>query len=254
MKVVIIEDERLAAERLESLIKQTDPAIEIMARIDSAAGAIEWLKSNSPDLIFLDIQLSDGLSFSIFDSMKVTIPVIFTTAYDQYAIKAFKLNSVDYLLKPIKIDELKRAIEKYREMRSAFMPDVEELLRTMQGREPVYKKRFLIQYAQKLRKVETSAIAYFYAIEKCVFLVTSSGEQYPVDYSLDHLQEILDPEMFFRLNRKLLINYSSIKNMHPFSRSRIKLDLIPPAPAGVEALVSVERAQSFKEWLDGERV
>lgn len=250
MKTVIIEDEKLAQERLEELIGEVDPSIEVIAKLTSVDNSVKWLKKNKPDLIFLDIQLEDGLSFEIFKKVDVDVPVIFTTAYDQYAIKAFKLNSVDYLLKPIRKTELKEALDKFKNVKSSYLRDFEDLFQTILNKEVSYKKRFLVQYGQKIKKVETSEIAFFYAMEKNVFMTTFEKSNYPVNYSLDKLTEILDPEKFFRINRKMIISFDSIKNMIPFSRSRIKIELNPQVPKEVEALVSVERASSFKEWLD----
>jgi DNA-binding LytR/AlgR family response regulator len=250
MKTIIIEDEKLAAERLEELIHEIDPSIEISTKITSVEQSIKYLKQNKPDLIFLDIQLEDGLSFSIFDKIDIDIPIIFTTAYDQYAIKAFKLNSVDYLLKPIKKEELRESLNKYKNIKSSYLMDFEEIIKSIQSKEISYKKRFLIQYGQKIKKVEIDEVAYFYAMEKSVFLTMSSGNTFPIDYTLDKLQEVIDPEKFFRINRKMIVGFDAIKNMIPFSRSRIKIELNPPEPKDVEALVSVERSSSFKEWMD----
>lgn len=250
MKAVIIEDEKLAAERLEELVKDIDPSIEITAKLTSVEQSVNYLKLNKPGLLFLDIQLEDGLSFSIFEKCKVDAPIIFTTAYDQYAIKAFKINSIDYLLKPIKKEELREALNKYKYLQSSFMPDFEEILKSIQQKEICYKKRFLIQYGQKIKKVEINEVAYFYALEKNVYLTTKAGATYPIDFTLDRLQEIIDPELFFRINRKMIVSFESIKTMIPFSRSRIKIELNPTEPSDVEALVSVERAAAFKEWMD----
>ncbi|MCX8105942.1 MAG: LytTR family DNA-binding domain-containing protein [Ignavibacterium album] len=250
MKTIIIEDEKLAAERLEELINEIDPLIEISAKLTSVEQSIKYLKQNKPDLIFLDIQLEDGLSFSIFEKIIVDVPVIFTTAYDQYAIKAFKLNSIDYLLKPIKKDELREALNKYKNIKSSYLMDLEEIIKSIQNKEVNYKKRFLIQYGQKIKKVEIDDVAYFYALEKNVFLTTSSGSTFPIDFTLDKLQEVIDPEKFFRINRKMIVSFNSIKNMIPYSRSRIKIELNPPESKEVEALVSVERSSAFKEWMD----
>lgn len=250
MKTVIIEDEKLAQERLEELINQIDPSIEVAEKLTSVKDSVKWLKQNKPDLIFLDIQLEDGLSFEIFDKVTIEVPVIFTTAYDQYAIKAFKINSIDYLLKPIRKTELEDALNKYKKMKSSYLRDFEDVFKSIVNKEVSFKKRFLVQYGQKIKKVETGEVAFFYAMEKNVFMTTFAGSNYPVNFSLDKLTEVLNPEKFFRINRKMIINFDSIKNMIPYSRSRIKIDLNPPEPKEVEALVSVERTYSFKEWLD----
>lgn len=250
MKVLIIEDEPLAQERLEGILNEIDPSVEIMGKLDSVEESVRYLRENRPDLIFLDIQLSDGLCFSIFEKIQLKVPVIFTTAYDQYAIKAFKLNSIDYLLKPIRKENLRESLDKYKEIRFGFLLDIEEILKSYQGKSAEYKQRFLIQYGQKIKKVETSDIAYFFAVEKNVFMTTFQNTQYPVDYSLDKLQDVLDPKQFFRVNRKMLVNFDSIKSLVPYSKSRIRIDLNPQPSFEPEILVSVERTAKFREWMD----
>ncbi|MGE5499229.1 MAG: LytR/AlgR family response regulator transcription factor [Syntrophothermus sp.] len=250
MKVLIVEDEPLAQERLEEILKEIDPSVEIMERLASVEESVKYLEVNRPDLIFLDIQLADGLCFSIFEKIQIKVPVIFTTAYDQYAIKAFKLNSIDYLLKPIRKENLRESLDKYKEIRSGFLLDIEEIIKSYQGKPPGYKERFLIQYGQKIKKVETSDIAYFFAVEKNVFITTFQNAQYPVDYSLGRLQDVLDPRKFFRINRKMLVNFDSIKSLVPYSRSRIRIDLNPKPSFETEILVSVERTAKFREWMD----
>jgi DNA-binding LytR/AlgR family response regulator len=250
MKAVIIEDEKLAAERLEDLIKGIKPSWEIVAKLASVEQSVEWLRNNKADLIFLDIQLEDGISFAIFDKVKVETPIIFTTAYDQYAIKAFKLNSIDYLLKPIKKSDLAESLQKYSNFTTPGLKDFKDILASIQKKGISYKKRFLIQYGQKIKKVDADEIAYFYAMEKNVFLTTFRKNTYPIDYTLDKLVQIIDPEKYFRINRKLIVNINSIKNMIPYSRSRIKLVLEPAEAKEIEALVSIDRSTDFKKWLD----
>ncbi len=250
MNVLLIEDEALAAERLEKILKETEPGIYISAILGSIKESVQWLMHNQADLIFLDIQLSDGLSFSIFDQVTISTPVIFTTAYDQYAIKAFQLNSIAYLLKPIRKEQLRESLQKYQSMKSAFSIDFENLLATYQGKKPGYKKRFLIRIGDRFKKVETPEIAYFYAMEKSVFFKTFGNKTLSVDYSLDALEEMLDPGRFFRISRKYIINMEAIKNMVSWSRSRIQLELIPPADMDMDAVVSIDRSAAFKKWLD----
>lgn len=250
MKIAIIEDELLAAERLEEMITEIQPDAEIVVKLESVEQSIIWLKNNSPDLIFLDIHLSDGISFSIFEKVQNNIPIIFTTAYDKYAIRAFKLNSIDYLLKPIKQDELRQSLSKFQTLKKVYNSDFDHLIKMFSNQEISYKKRFLIRYGETLQKVEVEEIAYFYAIEKSVFLTTFKNENLPIDYTLNKLQELIDPLKFFRINRKMIINMKSIKRMHAYSRSRIKLDLLPPEPKEIEALVSIERTADFKNWID----
>ncbi|HYQ59376.1 MAG TPA: LytTR family DNA-binding domain-containing protein, partial [Draconibacterium sp.] len=222
MKVLIIEDEHFAAEKLEQMVLEINPSISVAAKTGSIKESVKWLMNNSVDLIFLDIQLSDGISFSIFEQVMINTPVIFTTAYDQYAIKAFQLNSIAYLLKPIRRIELEESLQKYQTLKSAFSIDFETLLANIQGREPDYKKRFLIQLGEKIRKVEIGEIAYFFVLEKAVYLRTFQGKSYPVDYTLDKLESLINPEKFFRINRKYIVSIDSINNMVAYSRSRVK--------------------------------
>ncbi len=250
MKVVIIEDESIAADRLEGMLREISPEMEVIARIGSVKEAIRWLSVHTADLLFLDIQLSDGICFSIFDEVVVHTPVIFTTAYDQYTIRAFKLNSVAYLLKPIRKQELEESLAKYRSLQTVFSLDLERILLNLQGREPKYRNRFLIQYGEKIRKVEVSDIAYFYALEKGVYLNTFQDQSYPLDFTLDRLGDMLDPAKFFRINRRMLISMEAIVNMTAWSRSRIKIGL-KPAPANEDdAVVSIERTAEFRRWLN----
>ncbi len=250
MKVLIVEDEPLSAERLEEMIKQVMPACRISGKTQSVKETVKWLMNNQADLIFLDIQLSDGLSFSVFEQVNVTTPVIFTTAYDQYAIKAFHLNSISYLLKPIRKMDLEAALEKYKTMRSAFAPDIEGLLQTLQRKEPAYKKRFLIQVGEKIKKVESSQVAYFYAMDRYVFMRTFNNHSYPVEFTLDQLLQMLDPARFFRINRKYIVNMDAIEQMTAWSRSRVKLQLTPSSDDDMETIVSIERAGDFKKWMN----
>lgn len=249
MKVLIIEDENFAAEKLEMMLKEIDPTIEIVAKLGSIKESVKWLLQNSADLLFLDIQLSDGISFSIFDQVAVNTPVIFTTAYDQYAIKAFQLNSISYLLKPIRKSDLAESFQKFKNLKSAFSIDFDALLSQIQGKQPDFKKRFLIQIGEKIRKVEVSEIAYFYALEKGCFLRTFPGNNYPSEYTLDKLETLLDPAQFFRINRKYLVNMDAISNMVAWSRGRVKLELKPKADEEFDTIVSIDRSADFKKWL-----
>jgi len=250
MRVIIIEDEELAAERLEKMLIETAPETEVIAKLSSVKESVKWLTLNKADLIFLDIQLSDGLSFSIFEQITVKTPVIFTTAYDQYAIKAFNLNSVSYLLKPVRKNDLIDALQKYKSLKSAFSIDFENILSAVQGKQPDYRRRFLIQIGDRFRKIEAEEIAYFYAMEKCTFLKTFEGNSYPLDLSLDNLVNVIDPSQFFRINRKYVVNMRSIKNMYAWSRSRIKIILSPSVDEDSDTIVSIDRAADFRNWLN----
>lgn len=250
MRVLIIEDENIAAEKLELMLHEIDPSIQIMAKLGSIKNSAKWLFQNNVDLIFLDIQLSDGISFSIFEQVMVNTPIIITTAYDQYAIKAFQINSISYLLKPIRRSDLVDALNKYNSLKSAFSIDFDSLLAHLQGRDPGYKKRFLIQIGDKIKKVDVSEIAYFFVMEKGIYLRTWQGNSYLVDFYLDKLEEMLNPALFFRINRKYLINIESIVNMIAYSRSRVKLELKPKAEDQFDTIVSIERSSDFKKWLN----
>jgi len=250
MKVIIIEDEKYAAERLEKMIQEINPEIQIIAKLVSVQDSILWLKKNTADLILLDIQLSDGISFSIFDELIIKTPIIFTTAYDQYAIKAFELNSISYLLKPIRKEYLAESIKKYENLKSAFNIDFESLLAGIQGKIIEYKKRFLIQIGDKLKKIETSDIAYFYAFDKNIFIRTFNNKDCASDYTLDALESVLNPEIFFRINRKYIVNMQAISEMIAYSRGRVKLNLKPPANEELDTIVSIDRASNFKKWMN----
>lgn len=247
-KAVIVEDEALAAERLEQLIHKIDKEILIEAKLDSIAAAVKWFSQNKPDLVFMDIHLSDGLCFKIFERAEIKSPVIFTTAYDQYAIKAFKVNSIDYLLKPIHEKELAAAIQKFKSTRTAPSADFQQLLKSFLQK-PEYQKRFMVNAGQKIRSIDVNEVAFFYADEKIVILQTREAlVKYPLDYTLDKLEEILVPSSFFRINRKLIVSMDAIKNMYAYSKGRIILELSPKPD--FETIVSIDRAAEFKQWLN----
>ena len=250
MNILIIEDQALAADHLEKMLLQVVPDCRILAKPGSVKESVNWLMQYTADLIFLDIQLSDGLSFSIFDRVHVSTPVIFTTAYDQYAIQAFQLNSISYLLKPIRKRDLEESLNKYRTMKSAFSIDFETVLAAYQGKEPEFKKRFLIRIGDKYKKIEARDIAFFYAMEKSVFFKTFENKTMTIDYTLDALETLLDPSRFFRINRRYLVHMEAIDNMVAWSRSRIRLDLKPKPDDLEDILVSMDRSAHFKKWLN----
>jgi len=250
MNVLIIEDEIFAAEKLEDMLKEIDPKIGVLAKLGSIAESTKWLFENNCDSIFLDIQLSDGISFTIFEQVSVNIPIIFTTAYDQYAIKAFRLNSISYLLKPIRSGDLEESLKKYHSLKSAFSIDFEELLANLQGKQPDYKKRFLIQTGEKIRKIEVSEAAYFYVLDKGIYLKTFEGKSYCVEFTLEKLEMLLDPAAFFRINRKYLVNIDSISKMVAYSRGRVKLELRPKPEDDLGTIVSIDRSSDFRNWLN----
>lgn len=251
MNVVIIEDEELSAQRLEKMIREIDPGIEVLAKLESIGTAVEWFRSNpGPDLIFLDIHLEDGLSFSIFEQTPIQAPIIFTTAYDEYAIRAFKLKSIDYLLKPITREELETAIRKYRDWTRPGGPVIDvKALYDMIHPDKQYRTRFSVTIGEKIRTLLVSEIAYFYSTEGITFLVGQNGHEYSLDSSLDNLESELDPKEFFRVNRQYLIGLSAIIHTHVYPKSRLKLELKPALKK--EVFVSIDRVAGFKRWLDG---
>jgi DNA-binding LytR/AlgR family response regulator len=253
MKALIIEDEEIAAERLAAMVKSSGFEIEIVGVIDSVKNAVKYLSSNPlPDLMFLDIHLGDGISFQIFDKIKVTSPIIFTTAFDEYAIQAFKLRSIDYLLKPVRQQELIQAIEKFKSWKgSEASPtvDLTALYELIQKKEPEFKTRFSITIGQKIKTVNLEEVSFFFAEGNIVFLVTKSNQQFPIDYSLENLQKQLNPKDFFRINRQFLVRLDAIENVHIYPKSKLKLSLTPAVKE--EVFVSVDKVVKFKEWLEG---
>lgn len=250
MKILIIEDEEPAAKRLEKLLHEIEPGVEVVQHIVSVSSAIEWLGNNDcPELIFSDIQLSDGLSFEIFKNINISCPVIFTTAYDQYAIEAFKVNSIDYLLKPIKKEELKASIEKFRKLVPAKTApvDVTKILETFTPKTD-FKKRFVIRYGEHIKTINIQDVAYFYTEDKVNFLTTKEGRRYAIDYNLDALESMIDPKTFFRINRQYIIAIHAIAEMFAYSKSRVLVKLNPASKH--ETIVSTERSGDFKLWLD----
>jgi two-component system, LytTR family, response regulator LytT len=253
MKVVIIEDEAFAALRLKKMIQDFNPDIQILAELESVAESVKWFKSNpEPDLIFLDIHLEDDLSFAIFDQVNISSAVIFTTAFDEYAIKAFKLKSIDYLLKPIVHEELAAALKKYEQFSGLHRNsvDLQTLYNLITSSDKKYRERFSISVGTKIKMVEVTDIAYCFVLDKGVYMRTKQGHTFNIDFTLDKLEEMLNPATFFRINRKYLVNISSIANMVTWSRSRVKLELNPKADEEFDTVVSVDRSTAFKNWLN----
>ena len=255
MKVLIIEDEKPAATRLTALLHQYDKNIVILDQLESVKKALLWLDFHElPELTFMDIQLADGLSFDILEAKPFKAPIIFTTAYDEYAIKAFKVNSVDYLLKPIDFEELSAAIDKYKEI---YAPgkvkpwqaaEIENLHKAMQMLTPQYKSRFVVRIGEHIRAVPVDEIAYFFSLEKMTYIQTKEGRRFIIDNPLDRLEEMVDPKVFFRINRKYLVCIAAIHDIITYSSSRLKLKLIHSNDD--DSVVSRDRVQDFKEWLD----
>ena len=253
MNVLILEDEQLAAERMVELLKHCDKTIEIANVFDSVKDTVSWLKTNPPpDLIFMDIQVADGLCFDIFNYVQVQSPVIFTTAYQEYAIKAFKVNSVDYLLKPVDLKELKAAIDKFHMyfqsknetpvLRDEIIQSVKRML------EKPYKNRFIIKIGEHLRSISTDEIYFFFSLEKTTNLCTADNRLYIIDYSLDHIMDMVDTEMFFRINRKNILNRNAIADIVITSKSRLKIKL--KLPNQEPLIVSRDKVTAFRNWLD----
>ncbi len=250
MRILIIEDEDLAAWGLISKLQQLDPATEVLATLDTVKSAVEWFKTNpAPDLAFFDIQLADGLSFEIFEQVKVPCPIIFTTAYDAYALRAFKVNSVDYLLKPVSPEDLAQAFSKLRQLRGAATLDAGTIQQMMQMLKPrQYKTRFMVKVGDHLTAVAAEEVDYFFGENKIVWLRHQNGRKYPVEYTLEQLEEMLDPVHFFRLNRQYITAIGVIKDVVTYSNSRLKVTLKDPMNTD-DVLVSREKVEAFKLWF-----
>jgi two-component system LytT family response regulator len=247
---LIIEDEQPAARRLEKLLVSIDPEINVVAVIDTIASAVRWFESHpGPDLIMLDIHLGDGLSFDIFSKVKVESYVIFTTAYDEYAIRAFELNSIDYLLKPVNELRLEQSILKYKKYSSAGqIINIQKLLETIENQNSKFKKRFAVTISGKIKIVEAGDVAFFYSKDKNTFLCSVNERHYPIEFSLDQLEMILNPEIFFRANRQYIIQYKNITGIDILSKSRIRIKTVPLSDD--EILISAARTSEFRKWLE----
>jgi|WetSurMetagenome_2_1015567.scaffolds.fasta_scaffold01786_5 DNA-binding LytR/AlgR family response regulator len=253
-KALIIEDEKPAAEHLQRLINQVNIKIDIITIISSVEEALQWFDNNPlPDLIFLDVQLSDGLSFEIFNHINITCPVIFTTAYEEYAIKAFKVNSIDYLLKPIGIDDLKNAINKFISFNYNFINTSSQTLKfkvdqVMKLLTNGYKSRFVVNVGMHIRSIEVEKINLFYCLEKSTFLLDNTGKSYDIDYSLEQIENLTDPKQFFRISRKYIANINAIADIVSYSSSRLKLKVA--CSDDDDILVSRSKLAEFKKWLE----
>ncbi len=253
MKVVIVEDEQLTAERIRTLLHQIDPEVEVMATIDTVKTAVQWFsRHENPDLVLMDIQLADGLSFDIFDLVRIESPVIFITAYQEYAIRAFKVNSVDYLLKPIKREDLESGLKKYQDYFAGSTPfpaighDLMQQIRQVISNP--YKTRFMVKVGDRIKTVEVKEILYLFSLQKGTYLHTSGNRNYTIDFTLDRLGDMLDPERFFRINRKYIVCYEAISDLITLSGSKLKVNLVHSDDS--EIYISRERLSAFKAWLD----
>lgn len=252
MNILIVEDEPEAAARLANLLKELRPNINIVGSLDSVRSTVKWISDNpSPNLVFMDIQLADGLSFEIFENVEIKAPVIFTTAYNEYALRAFKVNSIDYILKPLDKDEVAAAFKKYENLTgNAAVPDkmIESIGAAMQMLTKRYKERFVIKVGEHLRSIEVNDVLYFNSLEKTTFAVSNDGRKHILDFTLDQLEGLLNPSRFFRINRKYIVSVESIRDMISHTNSRLKLLL--KSSDDDDIIVARERVQEFKEWLD----
>lgn len=249
MKVLIIEDELPAFNRLGKLIQELVPLADILERIDSVSAAREWFARNAlPDVVFLDIHLADGSAFDLLETLRIDCPIIFTTAYDQYAREAFKVSAVHYLLKPVRTEDLQEAFGKLRLFRNMFREDTGK--RALPGPRKEFRKRFVIRYGEHIKTLNVEEIAYFYSENRATFARSHEGRNLPIDFNLDTLEDMLDPVNFFRINRQYLISLNAIADMKTYSKARVIVTLKPHADE--QPIVSSERSACFKQWLAGD--
>ncbi|MGN6617233.1 MAG: LytR/AlgR family response regulator transcription factor [Ilyomonas sp.] len=257
MKILIVEDEDLAVKKIKKTLNEIEASSDIIGVTDSIQSTVNWLQQNEqPELILMDIELCDGQSFEIFNRIKVKSPVIFITSYDEFALKAFKVNSIDYLLKPIQKEDLQTALQKYDRLKNIYTEDkptngfnlenlVKELQQKLQSKE--YRKRFLVKNGQKLVSIETDEIAYFFSDGRLNFFKTYDNKKFVVDYTMDELEEMLNPEKFFRISRSFYISVESVEQIHDYFGNRLLLHLKPSVDK--EAVVSREKVTDFKKWM-----
>jgi two-component system LytT family response regulator len=249
MKVIIIEDEKPAAEKLLKAIQKADSSLEVSALLNSVKESVEWLQQNPmPELLFMDIELSDGLSFKIFEMINITSPVIFCTAFDEYWQEAFEHNSIDYLLKPVKQEKLITALNKYDKLKQHFTSSFQQLLHWQQ--QPGgngYKKKFLVKRGTDYISIRAEDIAYFYAAHKLICLVDNRNQKFILDQSLADIEKQLDPSQFYRVNRKYLARLTAIKKIKTYPKSKLQLELEPPVSEDI--IISQENVAAFKEWM-----
>lgn len=251
--ILVIEDEDIAANRLIQMLRKLVPGASIYGPLESVTQSIEYLSTNlAPDLILLDIHLADGLSFNIFQQIKIPSPIIFTTAFDEYAIRAFELNSIDYLLKPIDINKLKNSIDKFNTLTRYFGSTADdtlkELITSIKTKRNAFKNRFLVSKGDALIPLTTEDIAYFIAEEKLVFLYTINAKKYIINYTLDALEAQLNPQHFFRINRQCILNSNCIIKVHNYFNYKLKIEVQPPVTE--ELIVSKSRTSEFKNWMN----
>ncbi|MEM9886657.1 MAG: LytTR family DNA-binding domain-containing protein [Bacteroidota bacterium] len=249
MNILIVEDERFARQSLIKLLKNIDVEINILAALESVEESVAWLSKHQADLIFLDIHLADDVSFKIFESVEVKTPIIFTTAYDQYALQAFKVNSVDYILKPIEEEELRAALDKFNHNYIAANLDYTRLATTLEEvKQRLYQERFLVSRRDKIMSITVDQIAYFEGEDRYVYLIKKDGSKFILDYKLSDLEKLLNPKSFFRLNRSFISHFDSIDKIIALSKSRLKVELTPKARRDI--FVSAANNRGFKLWLN----
>jgi two-component system LytT family response regulator len=248
LSILIIEDELPNAARLKKMLLQIDKHIEIAGELQTVQASIEWLENNEhPDIICMDIKLTDGLSFEIFDHVEIRSHVIFTTAYDEYALKAFEVNGIDYLLKPLDAAQLEKSIIRIKGLvNRSTSPDLLEVIRKMQNKENIYRSRFLVSYRDMLIPVMVPNIAYFFSEHKLVYLVTNQSERYVIDQTLEELEQELNPREFFRATRQYIVSAGAIQKIHQLFNGKLKLELFPPTE---EVVVSREKSNALRKWL-----
>ncbi|MDQ6479036.1 LytTR family DNA-binding domain-containing protein [Dyadobacter sp. LHD-138] len=263
MNILIVEDEKLAVRKLTKLLEETAPELVVKGVAPSIDATVEWIQENraagekEPDLIFMDIELADGQSFEIFNRVEIRSTVIFTTSYDEYALQAFKVNSIDYLLKPVQKEDLQRSLKKFHDLtgnqrreESGTLPvSLESILKNFQLQQPPveYRKRFLVKQGARLLSIEVSDIAYFYIEDGISLFRNHQGQKFVVDYRMDELADFLDPDHFFRINRGMIVTHQSVVQIQPYFNNRLALTLKPAYEK--EAIVSREKSNDFKKWM-----
>jgi DNA-binding LytR/AlgR family response regulator len=257
MTILIVEDEELAIKRLKKTIADIEPDIQIAGVTHSIKATVDWLKNNpAPSLILMDVELSDGQSFEVFEKTKVKSPVIFITSYDEYALKAFKVSSIDYLLKPIEKEDLESALHKHIDLKKLYnsnaapkVDKIDTLVQELQQKlyQSEYRKRFLVKHLQKMVSIEVENIAYFFTDGRLIFFKTYENKKFIVDYSMDELEEMLDPEKYFRINRSHFVSINSVEQINDYFGFRLQLNLKPAEEK--EVIVSREKVTDFKKWL-----
>lgn len=249
MNVLIVENEKPAAERLCRLLKNIDNSVNILTITESVETTIDWLQNNNaPELVFMDIQLDDGLCFELFEAVKLDIPIIFTTAFDQYMLSAFKVNSIDYLLKPVEETPLRGAVDKFKSLYAERTIRNEVLNNFLRTLNTGYRNRFLIKVGANYKSIPVTEISCFYILERSVFIRLFSGKDYSIDYSLEYLQKVIDPDTFFRINRNCIVNINAVNDILSYSSSRLEIKL-SNKPVD-DLIVSRDKVGEFKKWID----